>query len=347
MADPDPWRDPLRSARWLLKAGLWMVGFFLTVSALCVLVLPEHRPGSDYGELTLHPDPHGSIPFRHRWTNEALRMREWKGNRPRIDWRLKLTPMEVASVLDLGRLDHMANTFGLPEEWVEGADVAADYRLRRTRQQLAGRAARRGVTIRFEDDGIVILPDYDWIIENSEEDVRDLARQIQHIAAADGSQRKLYRVAASFVQSFDYRIPREIRKNRGGERVNNLGIATPIEVLYHKWGDCDSKSLLFASILSHFAGQRLIFLRGQDHLFVGVRGIPRLGDHFVEFLGVRYVLIEMTSPWPIGRIPIEMWSGLRRNQFMVIALGGEPRRDLWFRGRRIRFPGSILPRFSS
>ena len=72
-----------------------------------------------------------------------------------------------------------------------------------------------------------------------------------------------------------YRIPKPARETPSGKTVNNLGIAVPLEVLYQKWGDCDSKSLLFASILANYSGQRVVFLIGNDHLFAGVRGTPR------------------------------------------------------------------------
>lgn len=317
----------------------WLLQLYLVLAFLWVLVETSPDETSEQGELLLPPDTTGTFVFEHRWVDRGRRMVEWEGDRPRIDRSIALPPREVSTELELIRLERMANGFGFPERWHDV--VSANRDSRELRRDLTERAAARGVLVAFRGNRYLLSPDYEWIVDRSRPDTLDLARQLQDIALGlpRPSQRELHRIVASMIQSLEYRIPKEIRRDRSGDEINNLGVSTPIEVLYNKWGDCDSKSLLFAAILRHFENQQLIFLRGLDHLFVGVREVPRLGDHYVDHLGVRYVLIEMTSPWPVGRVPLRMWSGLRGNRFAVIALGGNPDRRMLI-PRSVRFLGS-------
>ena len=125
---------------------------------------------------------------------------------------------------------------------------------------------------------------------------------------------------AAFVQSMAYKIPADVRRTRSGKMIRTGGVTMPIETLYNGHGDCDTKSLLLASILANVPRQRVIFLMGNSHLFVGVRGIPRLNDHYVNIRGTKYILIEMSSRWPIGRVPQKIWLDCKRNVFRTIEI---------------------------
>ena len=91
-------------------------------------------------------------------------------------------------------------------------------------------------------------------------------------------------------QQIPYEIPNE-----------SFGIIAPPLVLSQNRGDCDSKSLL---------GRRLLALIGVDsvllhsvahhHVMLGV-ALPIRGDD-IPYNGRRYSFVEMTSPWPLGRV---------------------------------------------
>jgi hypothetical protein len=208
-------------------------------------------------------------------------------------------------------------SFGFPDSW---AVLVASSKAELEKKRLAflQMAATRG----FAGEADRLRVDHKWVVEKSKEDMNTLASALQRNAKSQGysTQRELLGIMASFVQSMVYRIPPRVRRTRSGRLVKTGGITMPIETLYNGYGDCDTKSLLFASILANFPHQRLIFLIGDGHLFVGVRGTPRLNDHYVEIRGTRYVLIEMTRPWPVGRIPQKAWLNCRRNFFKTVEI---------------------------
>jgi len=231
--------------------------------------------------------------------------------------------LKLHADLEYSRLAYMSEHYGVPEEWLE--TLAWEARLPGPSarfREIAGQAARRGVLAKVDGYTVHVEPDYRWIIDESHGDVEAVARGVRGILTERGhaTQRDLHRVAASLVQCIPYAVPELTRTHRSDGVIANLGIATPIEVLHNYWGDCDSKSLLFAALLEDCAeDQKVIFLRGVDHLFVGVRSVPRRGDHFVTVQGTPYVLIEMTFPWPVGHLPADLWTAVQGRQFAVIA----------------------------
>ncbi len=99
----------------------------------------------------------------------------------------------------------------------------------------------------------------------------------------------------------------------------------PLETLYRGCGDCDTKSLLFASLMANVPNQHVVFLagkKGNEHLFVGVRGVPRPGERHVTKQGAKYVLIEMTYPWPIGEITDDEWGAYKQGKYKVVKVVG-------------------------
>ena len=79
------------------------------------------------------------------------------------------------------------------------------------------------------------------------------------------SDEYLLKTMIRFIQSessLPYKIPPEVYK---GKRTS--GILTPVAALVEGYGDCDTKSLLFACIASHKFD--VIFLVGPTHAFIG------------------------------------------------------------------------------
>jgi len=184
--------------------------------------------------------------------------------------------------------------------------------------------ADRGVVLKDNRPSV----DHKWVVEKSRGDMKALAQSLHGVARSQGytTQRERLGIIASFVQSMAYKPTPGTRRAESGGSVTTGGITMPIETLYRGYGDCDTKSLLFASILANIPRQRLIFVMdkvdsiGEKHLFVGVRGIPRLNDHYVEISGTKYVLIEMTTAWPVGRVSQKSWLDYRRGVFKTVKI---------------------------
>ena len=134
-----------------------------------------------------------------------------------------------------------------------------------------------------------------------------------------GSGRDLLGYMSGFVQNLEYRIPESPRRLPWNplRKITTCGVTMPLETLYNGWGDCDSKSVLLAALFSNLKKAKAVFVEGESHVFIGVAGSPRRNDHFIKHRNIRYILIETTTPWPLGRISRENWQAARANQFSV------------------------------
>ncbi|MHC4718278.1 MAG: hypothetical protein ACYS5V_14995, partial [Planctomycetota bacterium] len=199
-----------------------------------------------------------------------------------------------------------AESFGVVRSWLRKQQPGPGQ------DAWIARAARRGIAVTVSGRTVQVAVDHRWVVRRSVDDMKPAARALKGVwkGKAYFTKRELLAVMASFCQWMEYKVPPRQRRNLAGETVLTTGVNMPIETLHEGWGDCDSKSLLFASILANVPRQRVVFLTGGEHLFVGVRATPRSTDHFIELQGARYILIEMTKPWPIGRVPqkqMERW----------------------------------------
>ena len=88
---------------------------------------------------------------------------------------------------------------------------------------------------------------------------------------------------------------------------NTGGILPPITAIVRGWGDCDTKTALVSSILSNWPQTRMIGISVPGHYLMAVLQIPGKRDLFVEYQGLKYVLLEPSGPaWlPPGRVADE------------------------------------------
>jgi hypothetical protein len=82
------------------------------------------------------------------------------------------------------------------------------------------------------------------------------------------------------------------------------GIYPPLETVALGKGDCDTKSALLAAILMNWSKLKLVGVGVPDHYLMAVLRNPAKGDAFVEYGGLRYVLMEPAGPaWlPLGAV---------------------------------------------
>ena len=149
-----------------------------------------------------------------------------------------------------------------------------------------------------------------------------VARTIRSTARRKGyrSVREIVGAFASFAQSLEYRVPPDHRMNEKGERILTAGAMMPLDTLTKAWGDCDSKSLLFASLVKSINLVDVCFLVLEDHLFAGVRLTPTKEDHAIRYKGRDWILIELTDAWPVGRIPQEHLKSIAQDMYEVVDL---------------------------
>jgi hypothetical protein len=232
-------------------------------------------------------------------------------------------PIESRFEIDRHRVLTTIASFGIPAN-TSAVTLRArtqrelDLMKQRHTQQTLAAAAQRGLILR--DDGW--MADYRWMVARSQADLAVPTRILVETArqAGKGDGRELLGVLATFVQSLEYAVQEPERISPTGGLLRTCGVNMPLETVYRGFGDCDTKSVLLATFLANLQGMGVVFLIGNGHAFVGVRGPPRPGDRFVTIQGVHHVLIETTSFWPVGRIPDLHWNGVGRNEFEIIRI---------------------------
>ena len=94
----------------------------------------------------------------------------------------------------------------------------------------------------------------------------------------------------------------------------------PIDTLSKQWGDCDSKSMLFASLVRSINLVNVSFIVMDDHLFAAVQLSKTSEDHSIQHRGDEWVLIELTDAWPVGRVPEKHLRGMKSVGYTVVDL---------------------------
>lgn len=225
----------------------------------------------------------------------------------------------LITTINTTRLKEVAALFGIPETMMRYSYTSEQDRYHKI-EQMKSSIAKHGFT--YSVDNNSMNPNYQWIVRNSIRDMKNTALGLTKEAKRIGYTdiRQFYGVAASFVQSLEYRITPTYRRTRDGRKILIGGVTMPMETLYWGCGDCDTKSVLFASIMKNFKDTRVIFLAGNNHMYAAVRMAPRIYDSFITIKGEKYVLVELTQPWHIGHVPQQNLHALRLKKQEVIHL---------------------------
>lgn len=119
------------------------------------------------------------------------------------------------------------------------------------------------------------------------------APQIRELALSivNGLPQKAFAGEARRVHLFVRDRVRYVKDIRGIETIQ-----TPIQTLRIGQGDCDDKSILVASLLESL---------GHPTRFVAVGMQPKTYQHVFPQtkIGGKWVTLETTEPWPMGRHP--------------------------------------------
>ncbi len=98
--------------------------------------------------------------------------------------------------------------------------------------------------------------------------------------------------AMQFIQDIPYGIPQYEDKNRHYGGVNIIP-----KLLISGYGDCDSKVLLFAGIMTYLIpSEDFIFLNQPKHVLSAIKGNPITGQTFIRYKQNKYLLAETSGP---------------------------------------------------
>ena len=166
--------------------------------------------------------------------------------------------------------------------------------------------------------------DYRWVFEQGRSDLSPCFQDIRNEARSVGcnNRREFVGFVASLVQSLTYCIPPSTRRTPDGREVAICGLTVPIETLANKCGDCDSKSVLLASLLGNLPRQRCVLIIDKigKHGYLGVQLSPVLGENYIMIHGEPFVLIETTNESDLGEIDDESMDELNARRPIVTLL---------------------------
>lgn len=256
---------------------------------------------------------HNLLQVHYEWkdANTELTL-ERRGEARVIDATVPARRLSYTGAIDRQQLQNEIESFGVPDDWM--------FQLKGA--ELVQQAYAHGIQVVVGGNQREWSAAYDWMVKQSRTDVQPFTVGLRQLAERNNyrDSRGFFGVVASFVQGLRYQIPDSYRTRVDGARVFTSGVSMPLETLYNGWGDCDTKCVLFASLLTNVVDVDVIFLLGNAHAFVGIRGSPRMYDRYVTVQGSTYVLAELTAPIPLGWIPAQSWMGIQRNEFRIVRI---------------------------
>lgn len=254
---------------------------------------------------------------------EKKRRLQWSWHNAGEKYPVRET-LHLKVMIDEVRRHSVTQSFGFPETWLRKIENTEDeWELAKKLVAFRSKLEDRGMKYSIIENSLEI--NYQWMIDRSRDDLRQLTHDLLKLGKSKmlKTQRDYIRLLASFVQHMRYVRPGIVDVRPESGRIVIRDIWMPLESLYRGCGDCDTKSVLFASMMANVPGTHVLFMLGEGHAFVGVRGVPRRGDRFVNLRGAKYILVELTYPWPVGQIPTEYWHHTQRGALELVKVVGD------------------------
>ncbi|OJJ22111.1 hypothetical protein BKI52_08715 [marine bacterium AO1-C] len=176
-------------------------------------------------------------------------------------------------------VDNINRSFGLPRDFFERS-----FRSNAEIRQVAERGY-------FRVKNNVASPDYNRLIEVSRDITQPIYNMIMKKVGNDRSFQKPIDELLKFCQDIPYKIPADVFNNK-----QTGGIFPPSLALTNGYADCDTKAVLFASVLLHNPRYKIVFITIPGHLFLAIKGIPKPYQKYITYRGEKYILCEPTGP---------------------------------------------------
>lgn len=143
-----------------------------------------------------------------------------------------------------------------------------------------------------------VVPDYSRLVSVYQSTVIDIYRNWKRfVDAMKLNRRESVELLLRFLQDYPYGIPPSVvgRKLIGG-------LFVPPLTLERGWADCDSKSLMMATILSYdpYFKDKMAVILVPGHALLGIEEVPTPYDETYEYQNRTFIVAEPTGP---GRTP--------------------------------------------
>lgn len=207
------------------------------------------------------------------------------------------SPAELAAYDDNKNIQlSKINTSGMNQEQY---DQAANNIINQTREAKQKYLKGKGFKGTYNGNTLVIEIDTAGLVNDNAAALKPLAKGIN--AAGIKSLEGIADASLSMMQlSLDYAEP-PIETQSG---IRMAGLYPPVQSLVLGEGDCDTKTVVMASILKAWPDIKTIGVRLPTHYLIGIRMVPGPGDAFVKYKNETYVLAEPAGPaWlPAGKV---------------------------------------------
>lgn len=257
---------------------------------------PAPRPNSPGSSLKLPPksDPLRKIQYKGYKKNPHVELdsKESAGHY-HLDYSFqdhkgKLQSFQVK--YNVQRMRDMAQQFGFPRSFV------GSIRMRQSEvkqfEAKRDKAMKEGLFMLFENQ---LRPNPSSIVSfYAEEFCAPIAQHLVKMLDHYGTDTRMERIeiAMKFVQDIPYAVP-----HQNDPEYLYCGVFTPPQILYLKFGNCDSKSFLFAGILTYLIPPKDIgFLELPGHLLTVIREQPQEGMVSINSGPDTYVIAETAGP---------------------------------------------------
>lgn len=146
-----------------------------------------------------------------------------------------------------------------------------------------------------------VIPDFNKLISVYQSSVAEIYRHWKSTVDAQKlGRRESVELLLRFLQDFPYGIPPSVV---GSKYIG--GLLVPPLSLESGWADCDSKSLLMATVLSYdpYFRDKMAMILVPGHALLGIEAIPQAYDETYEYRNRTFVVAEPTglSRTPFGR----------------------------------------------
>ena len=193
---------------------------------------------------------------------------------------------DISFRFDKQTIDHIISQFGIPYSMFDRYEVN-DENLRKHKRIL-----KDGL---FKQTDNKLELDYDAVVSFYKPYCKVIADELIRLLKIQNKDNTLNRIemAMKFIQDIPYAIPRKNRK------IYKNGCLAPLEVLVKGYGDCDSKTLLFASILTHMIdSDRIIFIKGDKHVLTAIHYDEKTlrKSDFFRYNGKKHYICETAGP---------------------------------------------------
>lgn len=170
----------------------------------------------------------------------------------------------------------------------------------------------------FEKHPLVgVIPSYSKLVSVYQNTVVDIYRNWDRsVQAMKLNRRESIELLLRFLQDYPYGIPPAVI----GRRLIG-GLFVPPMSLENGWADCDSKSLLMATILSYdsYFKDKMAIILVPGHALLGIEGMASPYDETYKYQNRTFIVAEPTGP---GRTPFGRKNSPYSRLIAIIPLAG-------------------------